>query len=170
MRDATASLAKSGREPAAWLLALLPLVGFIACVAPKYSKVDELGTSSAQGAGGTLSGSPTTTGSSGGASSTGAGNGSTTAASGGSTVGSGGSISGNGGGSGASSTSGECADGRQLCGGACVSTDDDNSHCGECGEACPSGSSCMAGVCECAEGQELCDDVCVDTMSDPDNC
>jgi hypothetical protein len=41
---------------------------------------------------------------------------------------------------------GECTDGMTSCGGACVDTDTNASHCGACGNACPDGV-CAGGAC-----------------------
>lgn len=58
----------------------------------------------------------------------------------------------------------------ELCSGACVSTTIDEQNCGECGNACGDGQSCVNGECQCPGGAELCDGVCVDTTSDVQHC
>lgn len=42
---------------------------------------------------------------------------------------------------------GKCRDGLTACDGKCVSLLLDPSHCGACGNACPSGVACVAGTC-----------------------
>ncbi len=41
-----------------------------------------------------------------------------------------------------------CEDGRVRCGGACVRTDRDPAHCGDCGRACRAGVGCTEGRCD----------------------
>jgi len=62
-----------------------------------------------------------------------------------------------------------CAGGLTSCNGTCRDTRINNSHCGACGMACPSGQSCRDGLC-CAAGQTNCDGVCRDLTSDDGNC
>jgi hypothetical protein len=45
-----------------------------------------------------------------------------------------------------------CPQGQTLCNSACVNTQTDDSNCGMCGHACPSGQTCSAGVCGCNPG------------------
>ncbi len=40
-----------------------------------------------------------------------------------------------------------CKIGEALCGGACVVLSTDNKNCGSCGQVCPTGTGCAAGVC-----------------------
>jgi hypothetical protein len=42
-----------------------------------------------------------------------------------------------------------CPLGRDECAGACVDTQRDRNHCGECGTSCGAGSTCVGGMCEC---------------------
>ncbi len=62
--------------------------------------------------------------------------------------------------------------GATLCGSSCTNTDFDPANCGSCGNACPTGQFCSAGVCglSCGGGSTLCTDKCVDTQNDPANC
>lgn len=72
-----------------------------------------------------------------------------------------------------------CADqGLVDCFGFCVDLQTDPSHCGFCGEVCPSGQ-CGGGFCVeavdptallCPEGQADCGGGCIDIFSDPFNC
>jgi hypothetical protein len=62
--------------------------------------------------------------------------------------------------------------GATLCGSSCTNTDFDPANCGTCGNACPTGQLCSAGVCglTCGGGSTLCTDKCVDAQNDPANC
>lgn len=62
--------------------------------------------------------------------------------------------------------------GATLCGSSCTNTDFDPANCGTCGNACPTGQFCSAGVCglTCGGGSTLCTDKCVDSQNDPANC
>jgi hypothetical protein len=53
---------------------------------------------------------------------------------------------------------------------ACTDTSTDVSNCGSCGNACPSGQTCAAGMCSCTAGLTACGGACVDTSSDSANC
>jgi alpha-tubulin suppressor-like RCC1 family protein len=65
-----------------------------------------------------------------------------------------------------------CSDMRILCDGACVDTQADVVHCGECGVGCGEGEDCVEGTCQapCAPVKTLCGGVCVDPDSDPSHC
>ena len=58
-----------------------------------------------------------------------------------------------------------------CCGGVCVDTGENPSHCGTCATVCASGC-CHVGVCcpTCGAGQTLCGMTCADLSSDPANC
>ncbi|MBI4704383.1 MAG: hypothetical protein HY744_25035 [Deltaproteobacteria bacterium] len=65
-----------------------------------------------------------------------------------------------------------CPAGLTGCGGQCVDTDIDPSHCGACGQACAEDQVCSAGTCGlgCLGGATRCGDRCVDAQLDPANC
>ncbi|MFO0609355.1 MAG: hypothetical protein U0324_39690 [Polyangiales bacterium] len=67
---------------------------------------------------------------------------------------------------------GSCYAGSTRCGDACVDTQTSASHCGACGNACPSGQTCAAGSCvtPCAAGLTACGAACIDTRGDAANC
>jgi len=69
-------------------------------------------------------------------------------------------------------TTNACGNGSTLCGGTCVSTQNDNANCGACGTACTSGQVCSQGKCaaSCGGGTKLCGSTCADTKNDPQNC
>lgn len=59
----------------------------------------------------------------------------------------------------------------------CVDLQTDNNNCGEVGNACNPGETCVRGVCSCgstggacAEGQACCGGGCINASSDPMNC
>ncbi len=54
--------------------------------------------------------------------------------------------------------------------GLCTDTDEDDEHCGTCGNACGADETCVDGQCECAEGLVDCGGDCVDTDEDPQHC
>jgi hypothetical protein len=56
------------------------------------------------------------------------------------------------------------------CAGECVDKSTDIFHCGHCGNACPLGAQCSAGVCVCPGGQEDCAGTCTNTSSDALHC
>jgi len=66
----------------------------------------------------------------------------------------------------------DCPAGLTDCGGACVNTDLDPYHCGDCGTACSSDELCSVGTCstECLGGTTKCGGTCVDANLDPHNC
>ncbi|MEZ4394964.1 MAG: hypothetical protein R3A48_28135 [Polyangiales bacterium] len=67
---------------------------------------------------------------------------------------------------------GDCATGQNLCSTACRDLQSDASNCGACGNACPTGQTCNAGVCRvaCLMGETLCGSTCVNTASSVTNC
>ncbi|MFT3766472.1 MAG: hypothetical protein QM820_13305 [Minicystis sp.] len=74
------------------------------------------------------------------------------------------------GGSGGSGGDGSCGP-FARCDGVCVDLAADPKHCGDCDNACPGASLCIAGGCACAGGTgSLCGGACVDTTKDPYNC
>ncbi len=64
----------------------------------------------------------------------------------------------------------QCPMGQTRCGDTCANLQDDATHCGACGNACPAGQSCIAGRCGCPMGQELCSGACVDPRTSTMNC
>lgn len=65
-----------------------------------------------------------------------------------------------------------CPPGSELCDGMCVNPQQNNSHCGACGEVCGDGEVCAAGECAatCGPGISTCEGECVDTDIDPAHC
>jgi streptogramin lyase len=65
-----------------------------------------------------------------------------------------------------------CKAGEVACGGACVDTSSDPTHCGACGTTCAPGQACEKGACTlaCAKPTTKCGDACVDTASDRASC
>lgn len=63
-----------------------------------------------------------------------------------------------------------CSGGKTSCGGRCVDTSTDPSHCGGCNMACPVGEECVGGQCQCPAGTSRCSGVCINTATDPANC
>jgi hypothetical protein len=65
-----------------------------------------------------------------------------------------------------------CAQANACCSGQCLDLTHDAANCGACENACPSGQSCIGGLCAlvCPAGLILCNGVCVDLRSDPQNC
>jgi hypothetical protein len=57
-----------------------------------------------------------------------------------------------------------------ICGNLCVDTTQDDSNCGQCNNACPTGATCTSSQCVCTGGMTLCSASCVDTTSDNNNC
>jgi len=58
-----------------------------------------------------------------------------------------------------------------VCGNLCVDTTQDDLNCGQCNNACGSGSSCMSSKCTCNNtGETLCTNGCYDLTSDLNNC
>lgn len=70
----------------------------------------------------------------------------------------------------------ECASSDQAgltsCGGICVNTRTDRSHCGACFATCPSGTFCRTGTCTevCSPGLTNCDGTCVNLQTREDYC
>jgi hypothetical protein len=63
-----------------------------------------------------------------------------------------------------------CLEGQRSCRGQCADLATDPRHCGACGNACPGGVPCEAGVCACPVGQTRCGDACVDLQTDATHC
>jgi hypothetical protein len=65
-----------------------------------------------------------------------------------------------------------CEEPLTVCAGECVSTDNDPSHCGRCGEQCPASTFCNLGICAavCSDGLLACGAACVDQQTDRKNC
>jgi hypothetical protein len=63
-----------------------------------------------------------------------------------------------------------CGAGESLCAGACVTLAADPANCGQCGNACPAGASCVSSACLCPQGQLLCGGACAGISNDPQNC
>ena len=72
----------------------------------------------------------------------------------------------------AADTSGDCPPGLTECGGECVNTDANHSHCGTCENACEPFEVCSNGGCtlECPPGKIACDWACADIDTDIMNC
>lgn len=63
-----------------------------------------------------------------------------------------------------------CPTGQTLCLGNCVDSQTDESACGPGCARCPSGGTCVAGVCECPTGLTDCYGTCLDTQTSDANC
>ena len=63
-----------------------------------------------------------------------------------------------------------CPVGQVLCGSECVSLESNNSHCGQCNNACTGRSLCVNGQCACETGYQLCGNLCANLQTDPNNC
>jgi len=65
-----------------------------------------------------------------------------------------------------------CAEGETCCEGRCKKLDNDPQNCGRCGKRCAEGEVCGNGDCRkrCPSGQTGCKGRCVDTKSDASNC
>jgi len=58
-----------------------------------------------------------------------------------------------------------------VCGSLCVDTTQDDLNCGQCNNACATGSSCTNSKCVCSNSSEtLCTNGCYDLMTDSNNC
>lgn len=58
-----------------------------------------------------------------------------------------------------------------VCGSLCVDTTQDDQNCGQCNNACVTGSSCTNSKCACTDASlTLCTNGCYDTMTDMNNC
>jgi len=65
----------------------------------------------------------------------------------------------------------ECSAPQADCGGAaCVDTDTDDSHCGQCDRTCDSDRECVAGDCACTAGTVECGGNCIDPLTDNLSC
>lgn len=64
---------------------------------------------------------------------------------------------------------GACRQGLTWCNGHCSDLSAAIGDCGTCGNACPSGQSCMEGQC-CTKGLALCSGICSDLTADVNNC
>ncbi len=63
-----------------------------------------------------------------------------------------------------------CESPATMCDGTCVSTSNDESHCGSCGNTCASDRECTSGSCSCTGLLSDCGDSCVDIQLDSSNC
>lgn len=65
-----------------------------------------------------------------------------------------------------------CPTGTDDCGGFCVQTDSNASHCGACGNSCGVGRYCSLGQCKssCDPGLSICDYDCVNPLADISHC
>jgi len=52
----------------------------------------------------------------------------------------------------------------------CGNTQTNPQNCGQCGNVCASGATCVAGKCDCGTGKTECNGACVDTQTDAKNC
>ena len=57
-----------------------------------------------------------------------------------------------------------------MCSGQCADLKTDNANCGKCGNACPSGATCVQGNCQCQATSTKCGATCVDLKTDNANC
>lgn len=65
---------------------------------------------------------------------------------------------------------GDCPEGTVICGQECIDVSNDLDHCGQCGNDCAAGATCVAGQCACPGGEESCGDVCTDVSNDLEHC
>ncbi|MBN1773391.1 MAG: hypothetical protein JXB32_19170 [Deltaproteobacteria bacterium] len=64
----------------------------------------------------------------------------------------------------------DCPAGERWCPDGCTNVQTDRSNCGGCGNVCPAGQLCQAGVCACPSGQQLCAGECFNTQTNPLHC
>lgn len=58
----------------------------------------------------------------------------------------------------------------QRCGNLCIDTQQNQEHCGACGNVCSAGLLCRDGKCQCSTQQTLCGGKCIDVSSDIAHC
>ena len=63
-----------------------------------------------------------------------------------------------------------CVTPHKICAGACVDTQTDDAHCGDCGTTCSAGTTCTLGICKCPSTKIICGAACIDVASDPAHC
>ena len=63
-----------------------------------------------------------------------------------------------------------CTGGRMDCGGTCVDTTMNDTHCGECDTPCTGARTCVASDCVCTGGLTDCGGACVDTDTSEAHC
>jgi hypothetical protein len=66
--------------------------------------------------------------------------------------------------------SASCGEGLVECEALCVSTATDAKNCGQCGNDCGPGGTCVEGQCVCGSGAIDCGTYCTDISADPRNC
>ncbi len=64
----------------------------------------------------------------------------------------------------------DCPPGQTSCDSVCVDLQSNSLHCGSCGAACPTASSCFSSQCVCQTGLSNCGLTCVDFQSDGAHC
>ena len=66
----------------------------------------------------------------------------------------------------------DCADHQTRCDGQCVDTDNNDAHCGQCGEPCTGIAVCSGGACvdSCPSGQDACNGGCHNFDSSDEHC
>jgi hypothetical protein len=57
-----------------------------------------------------------------------------------------------------------------CCNGQCTSLLNDAANCGQCGNRCPAGETCVYGQCSCSGNRKRCIEGCTNTQTDPRNC
>ncbi len=63
-----------------------------------------------------------------------------------------------------------CVEGKLFCTNACVDTQTDPKHCGQCDNVCEAVEVCQRGICSCADSKRLCGGVCVDIQTSAQHC